>query len=191
MTKELSALFDGELEAHEAPALWAAIRSDRTLRHRWSEYQLIRDAVRREGALGTDFAERVMEGIAAEPTVLAPRPASRRSVRPSVPMALAASVTGVAVVGWLAFATMTGQPDATVTVARISVPTAPAPIPARRIPAAVPASAQTLATLPAKEPQAAPDYRHYLLAHQANATGLYLPGGTQHIRTVASLGAGQ
>ncbi len=191
MTKELSALFDGELEAHEAPALWAAVKADRTLQRKWSEYQLVRDAIRGDGALGTDFAARVMEGIAAEPTVLAPRPASRRAVRPGLPMALAASVAGVAVVGWLAFATMAERPDATVTIARGSGPTAPAPVPAGRIAAAVPASAQTLAALPAREPQTGPDYRHYLLAHQANATGLYLPGGTQHIRTVTSLGAGQ
>jgi hypothetical protein len=33
--------------------------------------------------------------------------------------------------------------------------------------------------------------QEYLLAHQANAPGLHLQGGAQHIRTVSAVGKGQ
>jgi negative regulator of sigma E activity len=193
MTKELSALLDGELEVHEAPALWSSVRSDKMLGRKWSEYQLISDAIRQEDSLETDIVARVMGGLESEPTILAPRavPRQARQQRPGAALALAASVAGVAVVGWLAFTPQGGLHEVN-SMARAPVPTSGFAQVAR-MPPAGPTVAQTLAS-PAtlsNEQQAASDYRQYLLAHQANAAGLYMQGGAQHIRTVSSIGAVQ
>lgn len=169
MSKELSALFDGELEVHENPVVWDDLRRNPRLRETWQNYKLIGDALRAEGNLACDITSGVMRGLASEPAILAPQP---RRVRKwsSVILAMAASVAGVAVVGWLALSQAvpgggsamlakqaTGGPSGTTVVA------APAPAPSHGM-------------------------QEYMLAHQANAPGLNLQGGTQHIRTVSVVG---
>lgn len=172
MTKELSALLDGELEAHETSALWSELKSDRQLAGRWRDYQLIRDALRREENLAADIGAKVMSELELEPTVLAPRAGRRADRMPGTVMALAASVAGVAVVGWLALAPQQG-PREVPAVARAVMPQGPVSL----------ASSQAA--------QGAQEYREYLLAHQANAPGLHMQGGAQHIRTVSAIGSGQ
>jgi sigma-E factor negative regulatory protein RseA len=167
MTKELSALFDGELEVHEEPALWIAVKADPRHREAWQNYRLIGDAIRREGNLSCDLTGGVMRELDDEPVVLAPR--RKQGIRWSnALMAVAASVTGVAVVGWLAL-TQQLQSGETATLAQASRPAASV--------AASPAPSQGM--------------QEYMLAHQANAPGLHLQGGAQHIRTVSAVGGGQ
>lgn len=100
---ELSALLDGELESHEAQAfLGRAGRSDE-LQATWRAYVLIRDQLRGESPTPADLATSVMERLSEEPVVLAPnnlRPGQRQHSL----LALAASLAGVAVVGWMALA---------------------------------------------------------------------------------------
>ena len=67
MTKELSALLDGELEAHEVPRLWADIKADSDLRRRWADYHSIGAALRREEPAALDMTARVMQSLADEP----------------------------------------------------------------------------------------------------------------------------
>lgn len=191
MTRELSALLDGELETHEAPALWSSVRSDRQLGRTWSEYQLIRDALHKEDRLDADLVANVMNELEAEPTVLAPASGSRQPRRQSMALALAASVAGVVVVGWLALAPQGDFQDAGL-LAR-SPAAKPGLAQVVQVPAGARTSGQTLpgASGTAGGQLAAPDYREYLLAHQTNAAGLYMQGGAQHIRTVSSVGAGQ
>lgn len=120
---ELSALFDGELEAHEVrAAVRAALGSDER-RADWQLYALISDGLRGESADVPDLTANVMERIREEPVVLAPR--KLVNVRPQHPLfALAASIAGVAVVGWLALAGGAAQkPEA---VARLAA-ASPAP----------------------------------------------------------------
>jgi sigma-E factor negative regulatory protein RseA len=170
MTKELSALLDGEIEQHETPALWSTLKADNRLRAKWGDYQLIGDTLRGEGNLASDITSRVMSSLAEEPVVLAPRQVKRQMAWQRSVLAMAASLAGIAVVGWLALSQQptTREP---VSVARLEQP---APT--------IAASSMTASS---------PGMQEYLLAHQANAPGLHLPGGAQHIRTVSAVGHGQ
>jgi sigma-E factor negative regulatory protein RseA len=170
MTKELSALLDGEIEQHETPALWSALKADGQLRTSWGEYQLIGDALRGEGNLSSDITSRVMDRLSDEPVVLSPRPTRQPNSWQRSGLAMAASVAGIAVVGWLA---LSQQPpvSARASLARLERPAPPAGVVAMTA--------------------AASGMQEYLLAHQANAPGLHLQGGAQHIRTVSAVGKGQ
>lgn len=163
MKAELSALLDGEMERHQSRALFTALRSEQSLRDAWSEYQMIGDTLRDEPFLGEDITARVMRDLEEEPTVLAPSLRSERSWRGSL-LALAASLAGIAVVSWVALSPSAGSPDAQL-LARAGSRTA---------------GSTAVAALPAKGMQ------EYVLAHQANAPGLHMQGGTQHIRTVSA-----
>jgi len=155
---ELSALLDAELEAHEAAPVFAGLRQDAQLRAAWSEYRLIGEALRGEPDLHADITARVMAGVRQQPVVLAP---VRRVTRPlQTALALAASLAGVAVVGWLAFAP---APEGPMQMAKVS-PASTAPV----------ARAATR------------DMREYLLAHHAQVSPLLPQGGTQHIRSIAA-----
>lgn len=165
MTKELSALLDGELETHEEPTLWAAMRATPHLRQTWQSYKLIGDAIRNERGLACDITGKVMHELADEPVVLVPRSRSARRWSNAI-MAMAASVAGIAVVGWLALGHQLQQGE-------------PAAL-------AQNGKTQTVATAPA--PVQAQGMQEYVLAHQANAPGFHLQGGTQHVRTVSAAG---
>lgn len=166
MTKELSALLDGELEIHEEPTLWAAMRATPHLRQTWQSYKLIGDAIRNEGGLARDITGKVMGELADEPVVLAPRSRSARKW-PNAVMAMAASVAGIAVVGWLALGHQLQQGELASLAQK--------------------GKSQTVTTAPA--PGQAQGMQEYVLAHQANAPGFHLQGGAQHIRTVSAAGA--
>lgn len=98
---ELSALLDGELELHEArEVLDEAMRSD-ALQSNWNAYALIGDCLRGESVVHVDVAPSVMTRLRDEPVVLSPGNL-RSPPRRHALMALAASLAGVAVVGWMA-----------------------------------------------------------------------------------------
>lgn len=155
---------DGELEDHEIAGTLQAIRRDEDLRCQWCDSQLIGDALRGQGGLDLDVTARVMAALEQEPTVMAP--AVRRLPDWKAPaLALAASVAGVAVVGWLALA-----PGAE---------TVPAGL-AAGAPAAV------VAQVPST-----PRLQEYLVAHQAHASAGAMLAGARNIRTVAVAGEGR
>jgi sigma-E factor negative regulatory protein RseA len=101
MTQELSSLMDGELEASEADRAIGICCGNEEMKLKWQAYHLIGEALRREEPrAGASSTRRIMEAIAAEPTVLAPRrrvPASAGRIA----FAAAASAATVAVVGWI------------------------------------------------------------------------------------------
>lgn len=178
---EVSALLDGELEPHEQrPVLKATVRN-RELRNAWQTYALIGDQLRQECPDAPDLTASVMAKIGEEPVVFAPR--SLPLTRQHHPLlALAASVAGVAVVGWLA---LTGNPGALPLqngLAAVSpVPTfvhAPntvGSVPVQEAPAAMIASARG-------------DMSEYLLAHHTQASTFRLGDNTEHVRTVSMTG---
>lgn len=166
MKNEISVLLDGELEAQAAPAVLSALKDDEGLRGTWRDYQTIGAALRREDGLDHDITARVMAALAEEPTVLAPKPERKHAWHKPL-AALAASVAGVAAVGWMAFA-----PNDTLEAARAS---------------ALAQHVRPQAAVAAK-PAAQRDMQDYLLAHQVNAPAARLPGGTQHIRMVSVSG---
>lgn len=186
MKTKLSGLMDGELAGHEAQVLFEALRHDKDLRDRWLEYQLIGDALKGERDLGTELTARVMATVGGEPTVLAPRWSSpRHEVWRRNLVALAATIAGVAVVGWLALGT--GQAPQPETVAQ-ALPAQKVVAVATKDSAIVPVSDS--AAVSAEQPvrQASSDMQEYLIAHEAQSSLLQFRGGAEHIRTVAAVG---
>jgi len=171
MKPELSALLDGELDSHDAGRVIDEIEDEESLRVAWRDYQLIGDALRGKGGLANDITALVMERLEAEPVVLAPRARPQNDWRRSL-MALAASLAGVAVVGWLALSPQE----------REALP------PTAVVAHAGPPAAAVLAvngSVNAGKDATDGDLREYLAAHQAYAGSLQFQGGTQQIRTVS------
>ncbi|MFA7270255.1 MAG: RseA family anti-sigma factor [Sterolibacterium sp.] len=156
MKNELSSLLDNELEAHRHQVLLAALSKDAELRTAMASYLLIGDALRGSGGLTTDLTSRVMARLDDEPTILAPP--ARRSV--SVlrnTAALAASLTGAAVVAWLAF--VPSAPQTMAPLAKMEKP-------------------QMVAT--------SERMQEYLMAHQAYSPSSRIQGGASYIRTISA-----
>ncbi len=171
-SSEISALFDGELEDRE---LRAALKASLADEERWRVYGLIGDGLRGEDVDLPDMTASVMARLAEEPVVLAPHNL-QAGPRHRPLLALAASVAGVAVVGWVA---LTGDPQVPAAGQHFamaqkdrSVATASAVPPA-------PTSANT-----SQAPMAG-DLSEYLLAHHAQASTLRLGDNSKQIRTVA------
>ncbi|HET7198467.1 MAG TPA: sigma-E factor negative regulatory protein [Burkholderiales bacterium] len=169
MKDRISQLMDGELGGQDTDAALRALRGEGEALDAWRVYHLISDAVRETPLLSAGFAARFSERLAAEPTVLAP---SRFPPRPRLALAAAASLAGVALVGWLAFAPQR-QPGAA--------------NPAAKSPAQSPALAAAAPKVPVVAvttvlPRAANDY---LLAHQGFSPRVYLQGMAPYVRTVS------
>lgn len=164
MKTKISALIDGELDPREIREVCIALRHDKELRSTCGAYVLIGDALRREPFLATELSGAVLDHLADEPVVLAPRGMtgywhdSREWRRP---LALAATVAGVAVVAWLGLSTPAGLRGAQVVEKK--------PV--------VLASASDA------------DMQEYLIAHQIYSGSISLNGDAQHIRSVSLHGA--
>ena len=127
--ERVSALADGELDSHQLDALLARMREDSALRARWAHYHLISDALHNNLTRGTqlDISQRVSAALENEPVIFAPvwqrAIPSRRIVKQAAGVAMAASVTAVAIFGaqWM----NQGMPAAPVAaVATAAVPVA-------------------------------------------------------------------
>lgn len=171
MKAKISMLMDSELDDGELGGVLTALSTPGEARGAWRTYHLIRDALRGDGALATDIAAKTGERLTLEPTVLAPRRATRNPARTRwVALSAAASVAAVALVGWLALAPRPGG-DVSVSGAIAQAPQAPAMVPVKE---------KTLQRVPL--PNAADDY---LLAHQGYSPRLTLQGVAPYIRTVS------
>jgi sigma-E factor negative regulatory protein RseA len=167
MKQTISQLMDGELDERATATSLAALRHDPEAIDAWRTYHLISDAMRDTPLLSPGFAERVSARLAAEPTILAP---ARR--QPRLALAAAASVAGVALVGWLAFAPQRGH-DTGQLAATAPKSAAPAADAAPKLPVVAVTTAL---------PKAANDY---LLAHQGFSPRVYLQGMAPYVRTVS------
>jgi sigma-E factor negative regulatory protein RseA len=169
MKHKISALMDGELEAHELQEPLSALDEEGEARESWRTYHLISDALRGGALLAANCAPRVAQRLAQEPTLLGPLPGAVRPPERSrwfMPSALAASVAAVALVGWIALAPQQG----------------PAPAPIARAP-----QAERI-----KEPARLPvtsATQDYLIAHQAFSSRNSLQGMAPYVRTVADQAA--
>lgn len=157
MKTEISCLLDNELEAHRQQAVLVALRNDEELRFTWDSYQLIGDSLRGTAGLSANITSSVMASLRTEPTVLAP-PARKSANVLRNAAALAASLAGVAVVGWLALSPPVPQ-TAISPVAKSSKP-------------AVPGTSERM--------------QGYLMAHQAYAPSSSIQGGASYIRTISA-----
>jgi sigma-E factor negative regulatory protein RseA len=97
----LSALADGELQGDELQRGLDALRNDPELQASWGAYHVIRDSV--SSNLNPEVApqlhQRISAALDAEPTILAPQRRKRPWLKQAAGVAIAASVTGVAIIG--------------------------------------------------------------------------------------------
>jgi sigma-E factor negative regulatory protein RseA len=156
VNERISTLMDGELDERAADETIRALRGEGEALEAWRTYHLISDAMRDTRLLSAGFTARVAQRLANEPTVMAPANL-RRSPAKRVAFAAAASVAGVGLVGWLAFAP---QPRTAQPVAQVQAP--------------------VIKTIPL--PSATNDY---LLAHQGFSPRVSLQGMAPYVRTVA------
>jgi len=167
MKSRISALMDGEIERDEAPGALAALQAEGDALEAWRTYHLISDALRETRVLSQDFAKRVAQRLAEEPTVVAPVRLAREA-QPQrahwAALSAAASIAAVALVGWLAFGPQQGAGPAP-QLAQTAQPSAPP---------------KAAASVP--PPEAANDY---LLAHQGYSPRNSLQGMAPYVRLVS------
>jgi sigma-E factor negative regulatory protein RseA len=166
MNDKISALMDGEADDRSAAQLIETLARDAEALRTWRTYHLIGDAMRDAPPLSQGFTALVVERLAVEPTVLAPRRLPAARPRTWFALSAAASFAAVALVGWMAFAPQPTSSSAPASVAQ--APAAPALVtqPPARIP----------------PPSATNDY---LLAHQGYSPRAWLHGMAPYARTVS------
>jgi len=172
MKEKVSALLDGALDDNASSRMLESLKRDGALRRDWENYCLIGDVLRDEAALSSDFTSKVMLCLEDEPTVLAPvrREVGSSWVRHLMP--IAASVMGVAAVGWVAM-TLNGPGQDPLQVA------------ATKAPALVVAQESARVRAAAVSASVEPSEREYLFAHQAMAPSAAMPGVALYVRTVS------
>ncbi len=158
MGEEISRLMDGELPDGEVESVCSRLNGPDGMTT-WVCYHVIGDALRGSGAHAPGFARRFAVQLAAEPTVLAPR--ARRANPLPLAWAVAATLAAVAVVGWVAVAT-------------IEVP--PAALARARDAGAVRAAQVRPPVIPAD----------YLLAHQEYSPTVQIQGVDPNLRAVST-----
>ena len=97
----LSALADDELQEHELQRGIEALRNDKALQQSWKAYHVIRDTVTSNlhDAVDLQLHQRISAALEAEPTLLAPKRRERPWLKQVAGVAIAASVTGLAIIG--------------------------------------------------------------------------------------------
>ena len=176
MKAKVSEWMDGELDGAEAGRLVSTLRDEGEDRETWRMYHLIGDSLRDTRALSPQFAARMRDRLAAEPTVLAPAKAFEKAGRGwrGFLMPMAASAAAVGMVGWLALAP---ERDS---ASRSFAPVATAPV-------ATPTQVAVGADQGAVPPPVATE--DYLLAHQNYASRSLLQGVAPYVRTVSGRSA--
>lgn len=176
MKERVSALLDGALDEDSAARMLDHLKRDGALRRDWEHFCLVGDALRGDEPLALDVTRSVMLRLEDEPTVLAPVARREKAGFARHLMPLAASVMGVAAVGWVA-GMFNGGSDA-LRFAKVNKPaalvaSAPATAPGRSL--VLPASIEN-------------SDREYLFAHQSLAPSAAMPGVALYVRTVAETG---
>ncbi len=167
MKERVSALLDDALDEEASSRLFESIKRDAGLRRDWESYCLIGDVLREDTPLSTDFTSKVMASLSDEVTVLAPVRRENSGWAHRL-MPIAASVMGVAAVGWVAM-TLNG-PDGE--VQRLAGSKASV------VASAAPVERVSRASVESSD-------REYLFAHQAMAPAAGMPGVAHYVRTVS------
>jgi sigma-E factor negative regulatory protein RseA len=163
--EHVSALMDGEANGQEAHQALLRLGDTAEARESWDIYHLVGDVMRGEAVHSVDVSRRVSAALSSEPTVLAPA-RSRKVGKPfAFALSAAASVSAVAVVGWMAFSSS-------------NVANSPAEIARATVPAAV--QEQPLVSVPNDG-----QMNEYLLAHQGISPSTSLHGVAPYIRTIS------
>lgn len=164
--EQISAFMDGELGPEEGAGQIRRLKDDPEGRETWEVYHLIGDSMRGDTGLSPRFREQLGARLAAEPTVLAPRPRMQpRTVR-RIALSAAASLGGVSLVAWLALVNNPFQPQQNLALVQ---PQAPAQL------AAAPADGAV---------------NDYLMAHQQFSPSTAMQGVASYVRTASGRDAG-
>jgi len=168
--ENISALMDSELDGHEAHQALLRLKDTGSARETWANYHLIGDVMRGETLAAFDISQRIMTALEQEPTVLAPRRSPARPGRTlTYALSAAASISAVAVVGWMAFST-SQIVNPSVEMARVAP------------------SAQLAQAAPEAQLVSSPSdgqMNEYLLAHQGVSPSTSLQGVATYIRTIS------
>ena len=97
MKEQISALMDDDLALEDAEYLMTALKANGEVAKSWATYHLIGDVIRGNKVLRHDMTASIMQEIAKQPTVLAPK--SRLAKNKQVVWSVAASVAAVFFVG--------------------------------------------------------------------------------------------
>lgn len=103
MKEQLSALMDSELNDAEALRLLKAMKGDPGLHDTWDAYHTLGDALRKEAQFSAGFGSKLSKRLAQEPTILSPFRERTAAAPRRFPLAMAASVAALGLVGVLAF----------------------------------------------------------------------------------------
>jgi sigma-E factor negative regulatory protein RseA len=148
----------------------ARLRTEPGLRESWDTFHVIGDALRGERPLSDAFAQRVIEKLESEPIVIAPQRNAGKRTRTTYVLSAAASLSAIAVVGWLAF---------------FNNPL----VPQTQIATAPQKAAATVAAVPSPQMTNVPSdgtMNEYLIAHQEYSPSTAIQGLAPYIRTVSS-----
>lgn len=97
MKEQISALMDNDLALEDAEYLMTALKANGEAAKSWTTYHLIGDVMRGNKVLRHDMTASIMQEIAKQPTVLAPKPSLVKNKQ--VAFSVAASVAAVFFVG--------------------------------------------------------------------------------------------
>lgn len=164
--EKISVLMDGEAGGQDAHQAMLRLKDNGEAREAWAAYHLIGDVMRGEALPAFDVSQRVAAAIAQEPTVMAPQRSSRPSKPLTYALSAAASVSAIAVVGWMAFST------GNVVSPGVEVARAPVPVVQPEAP---------LVSSPSDG-----QMNEYLLAHQGVSPSTSLHGVAPYIRTIST-----
>jgi sigma-E factor negative regulatory protein RseA len=166
--ERISELMDGELEAREAQRQLARLKQDEKLAHCWSTYHLIGDALRGERPLAREISGRVARQLTQEPTILAPRSYAPSKRAATYAVSVAASLSAVTLVVWIAFFNnpLAPQTPAEIAAAPSALPAAPA--------------VSELASVPSEG-----QMNEYLRAHTEYSPSTAIQGLAPYIRSVS------
>ncbi len=163
--EQISALMDNELQDQDARQALLRLGDTPEARGNWAAYHLIGDVMRGQGS-SINVSERVLAALQEEPTILAPQRVARPARAMTYALSAAASVSAIAVVGWMAFST------GNVTNPQTEL--------ARAVPAVQLAEPQ-LVSAPSDG-----QMNEYLLAHQGVSPSSGLQGVAPYIRTIST-----
>jgi sigma-E factor negative regulatory protein RseA len=166
--EQISAMMDGELDEAQMAQQLVRLRTEPGLREDWDTFQLIGDALRGERRLNVTLARQVLAKLEIEPTVLAPRRPAAKRMRTYV-LSAAASLSAVALVGWLALFNNPLVPQTQIATA----PSTPAP-------GVTVVSPPQISNVPSDGTM-----NEYLIAHQEYSPSTAIQGLAPYIRTVS------
>ena len=176
---KISALMDDELDEQQAREQFSRLNRDENLVDSWHTFHKIGDALRGDRELSRDFGSRLAARLKDEPTVLAPRHSPVRRFT-TYALSAAASLSAIALVGWVALGGDPQTPQPAQVAKAIPAPVIPA------APVATLAPTPQLASVPNDGTM-----NEYLIAHQGFSPSTSIQGVAPYIRGVSATQLGE